>query len=244
MRSILYFLIISVLFLNSCETRPKKKILYIDSETQSDETNQIVEDTTLMLVGELPIYFDSTNYLVFPVGKIQLEANDRERGSYLRSDDYSNSGSSSLGYLTGYSYRGSLTNIYVQNIDSSVVRPLVTKTLKIRDFQFLESVRKSTGKDVLLLNITDIDTNNDKQLNNLDLGTLYLATLDGNVFKKLTKEYHQLRNWKLLSINNRVYFNTMEDVDKNGDFNNEDVVHYYFAELESSNFEVVEYNIF
>ena len=232
--------IITSLSLCFCRTDPKPTVVYPKDSTEQVTEKQLVVDTTLVLTGELPVHFDSTDYLLFPIGPIRVYS----RGS---SKIYLGSGSSrdkffSIGYLSGTKFTGKLDNVMIQHLDSSNFRPLTSQNIKIRSFQFLESIRKRTDLQLVVLEVTDRDTNKDGALTYDDIESLYLSYLNGVNFKKLTVEFQELLDWKILAINKRLYFRTLEDTDKNGEFNKKDKIHHFFVELEDNEFKVVEYD--
>tara|TARA_A100000171_G_C2132361_1_gene147604 strand:+ start:1391 stop:2119 length:729 start_codon:yes stop_codon:yes gene_type:complete len=224
----------------SCDTKPKPAVVYsADTNGQASEQPPMV-DTTLVLIGDLPLHFDSTDYLLFPIGEIRVS--NRPGGKLYLGSGSSGDISFTASYFSGSSFTGNLDNVMVQHLDSTNFRPITDKTLKIRNFQFLEATRKKTDQQLVVMTITDRDTNKDGVLNDDDIESLYLASLNGNTFIKLTFELQELLDWKVLNINNRLYFRTLEDIDKNGEFDNKDKVHHFFVDLTHPDFKVVEYN--
>jgi len=74
--------------LTSCSD-PKPKVVY-DNSTDTTE-NQILIDTTTITVAGLPIHFDSTNFIIHPIGQYKPD----KRGAKIYMSSYS-SGSSGL----------------------------------------------------------------------------------------------------------------------------------------------------
>jgi hypothetical protein len=106
----------------SCGSDPKPTVVYPKETSGEIIEKELKLDTTLILVGELPIYFDSTDYILFPVGQIRVNSGG---GSKI----YFGSGSSgdeslSIGYLSGTKFTGNLNNIRLQHIDSANFRPI------------------------------------------------------------------------------------------------------------------------
>jgi hypothetical protein len=97
---------------------------------------------------------------------------------------------------------------------------------------------------MMVMTVTDRDTNGDGELSDQDIESLYLTQLNGDNFKKLTFELQELLDWKIININKRLYFRTLEDIDKNGEFNQKDRIHYFYVSLLNSEFQVIEYNPF
>ena len=95
---------------------------------------------------------------------------------------------------------------------------------------------------MVVMTVTDRDTNNDGKLTDGDIESLYLSHLNGRKFKKLTFDLQELLDWKILSVNKRLYFRTLEDIDKNGEFNKKDQIHHFYVDLNDPEFEVIEYD--
>jgi len=225
-RSILVILLIATAL--ACTNTDKPKVVY---EQDTTATGLII-DTTAITMANLPIYFDSTEYMLFVVGKSQ---------SYSRgAKAYIGSGSSaedsfSVGYFDGKSVSGDIDNIKFQHIDSIHIRELTTEQIKIRNFHLVH-----TTANVILLEVMDKDTNKDQQLTYEDVVSLYIANSNGTTFKKLSINGHQLLDWELATAANRIYFRTIEDVNRNGEFDRKDAFHHYFVSLKTENFEAVE----
>ncbi|MGK7391758.1 MAG: hypothetical protein ACNS60_15505 [Candidatus Cyclobacteriaceae bacterium M2_1C_046] len=198
-------LIITFLFglLTACsDTKPK--IVY-KGPTETSENNSLVDTAGITLAG-LPIHFDSTTYLIHPIGQYTPV----KGASKIYVSSY-NSGSSGLAvaYRSGFSVSGKLDNLKFQHIDSSNFDALTEKEIKIRSFTFLRSIFNSSKKQILIYSITDKDTNNDSKLNDSDIESLYISGIDGSNFKKLSPELHELVDWQVMDIQNRVYFITL-----------------------------------
>lgn len=238
MKSLQTIAILISVALCSCGNDSKPTIVY-PNVTSNDEKVPTALDTTLFLNGELPIHFKKTDYLLFPIGPIKVSTRGLTK---LYSGSASNGDLSfNIGYLSGSSYSGDLDNLKIQHLDSSNFRPITKQNLKIRSLEFLESIQKEAGLNLIVLRITDNDTNNDGELNNDDVESLYLSHISGENFKKLTIDYHELLDWRVLDINRKVYFRTLEDIDKNGEFNKKDKIHHYYVSLENEVFDIVEY---
>jgi len=231
---------IVLFYLCSCGSEPRQTLVYPNDSTAQAAEQPLIIDTTLVLTGELPIYFDSTNYLLFPIGA--LRAYSRGGKKIYFGSGSSGDKSFSIGFLSGKTFTGNLDNIMIQHLDSSNFRPITNEVVKIRSFRFLESIRRQTKQQLVVMTVSDRDTNNDRKLNKDDVESLYIAQLNGQKSKKLSPEFHELLDWKILKINKRLYFRTLEDIDKNGEFNKKDKIHHYFVELENGEFDVVSYD--
>ncbi len=230
----------SLLFFYSCGTGQKPVLAYPIDGQEDITDQQLIVDTTLTVTGALPVYFDSTDYLLFPSGPVKIST--KGRGNIYT--DAANIGdvSFTLGYLNGLAFTGDLDNIMVQQLGTSNFEPLTNKTIKIRRFEFLSSIRKRVGLQLLVMEVTDQDTNRNGRLTDNDIASLYISDLEKQRFVKLTPELHELLDWKVLTINERLYFRTLEDSDKNGVFNKNDKIHHYFLNLKEGQFTPIEYN--
>ena len=197
-----------------------------------------IKDTTKILVSELPVKFDSTEVLLFAIGLVDLQ----ERGGYskISSGSYSNSDIASS-YFNNDNLTGNFINIVFQE-NNGVEKKLTDKKLMIRSVNFLREIFKNTKAGYLLYSIYDRDSNGDKELDHSDLEALYISKIDGSDFKKITKELHEFYDWSLIKGENRVYFRTLEDKNRDGDLNNEDKFHYYIIDFLADKYSVTEYN--
>ncbi len=64
--------LIALIFFSSCRQEPKPTLVYLIDSTSQVQEQVLIKDTTLILTGELPIYFDSTDHLLFPIGPIKF----------------------------------------------------------------------------------------------------------------------------------------------------------------------------
>jgi hypothetical protein len=232
----LIIVIATTVLFGSCRQEGTK----IDHESV-DTTSVIddrVKDTTKILVSELPVKFDSTDILLFTIGLVDLQ----ERGGYSKfsSGSYSTSEIASSHYSSDH-LTGDFINIVFQD-KSGNEKKLTDKKIKIRSATFLRDTFKKTKTGYLLYSIFDRDSNGDKELNHSDLEALYISKLDGSGFKKLTKELHEFYDWSLIKGENRIYFRTLEDENKDGELNNKDKFHYYFIDFSGDNYSVAEHN--
>lgn len=232
----LLFTFLAYTILISCnESSPKiNHEIKVDTVATVDD---IVRDSTKVLVSELPIKFDSTDVLLYAVGMVDLQ----KRGGYSKfsSGSYSSSeiGSS---YFNRDDFRGDFFNIIF--IDNSGKRLLTKNEIKIKQGIFLRQIYNMNKVGYILYTIYDRDTNGDKTLDNNDVEALYISNVDGTKFTKLTNELHEFYDYQLLKDDRKLYFRTLEDINKDGKLNNNDKFHYYFIDFISDNYSVKEYN--
>lgn len=219
---------------------PLPTVVYEEEDTEVENQALATADSNTILVAGLPIHFDSTQYLIHPIGKWKLKKEIRKidfGSSYSEFDGFS------IGYASGYSYTGNISNLKFQHFNSSTRKVLTTKPINIQSFTFLISVFHDKGKALLLYSLFDKDTNKDKELNSGDVEALYISTIKGEKFKKLSPDLHELIDWAVLEVQNRLYFRTIEDLDRNGEFDKKDRIHYFFVDFDDSDFKVEEYDI-
>jgi hypothetical protein len=223
----LFFLIVSC-------GRGSKKIDYehpADNDTLAMKT--LVEDSTKVLVSDLPVHYDSTGYIIHPIGLLDLE--ERTGSSLIKSGS---------GYdYDDYSYSGNLTNLVFENILTREQRILTKKALFIRNFRYLKEVNKKTGKQKIMYTVIDRDSNNDKKLDYNDLESLYLGNLDGTGFVKISKDREEYSEGKMITDELKYYFRTLEDINRDGKYDwRHDKFHYYCLDFLADPVKVTEYN--
>ena len=221
----------------SCSDK-KQRIVYDENPDSTLIESEILEDTTSVTVAGLPIHFDSTAFLIHPIGKYR--PNKRESKVYMSSYS-SGSHGLAIAYRNNYSVSGNMENLKFQSLQSDSLVKLTEMQLEIRSFTFLRSIYNSCKEQILLYSITDKDTNKNKKLDSYDVESLYISDIDGSNFKKLTPEMQELYDWEVIEIENKLYFITIEDINKNGDFEKSDLLHYYFVDLSEKERKVKEY---
>ena len=87
----------------------------------------------------------------------------------------------------------------------------------------------------------DVDTNKDGKLDTSDIKSLYLSDISGNHFTNISAYLEDLIDWSLIESKNRLYFRTVEDTNKNGQFDKNDVLHYNYINLLDKDWEVKSY---
>ena len=223
---------------HSCVPDKKPKIVYGDRNADT-EIKEIKKDTQLIEIADLQIEIDSIDYLIHPIGNIKIYKSRSKFSS--KSWDYNTSNFSVSNHSVNQ-ITGDFTNLKFQHIDSDKLISLTEKTLKIKSVTFLRDVFDQTKSKYLLYNIIDNDTNQDNLLDYHDLKSLYISKIDGSSFTKITPEYQELVNWKILLSKNRLYFKTIEDINKDGVFDKADSIHYHYLDLEDKDGNVKEYD--
>lgn len=224
------------LLIVSCGNEEKPKVIY--PENGNAETTELKKDSTLIEIADIPIHIDSTQYLIHPIGEYEIYGT---RGkSYFGSSNYG-SGSFSISNYNRYEITGDLHNLKFQKIDSENLTTLTKQNIRIKSITFLRDIFDNTNKQILVYRILDKDFNRDNKLDDNDINTLYISNIDGTNFTKLTAEFQELIDWKVIEIMSRLYFRSIEDTNKNGVFDKEDKVHYQYVDFNLDKLKVTEY---
>lgn len=243
MRKLITILGIVLIFV-SCGTK-QAKIDY-DKENKADSITieSILADTSKTLVAELPVYFDSTDYLIHPIGLISRDdwGNKKliNRDSYY-SSDYSNQEFYVDNYSQDY-FSGNITNIVFENLKDRKQSLLTDKVINISYVQYLRDLSKKINRHYILYSAVDKDYNHDGKLDYQDVNSLYISRLDGTNFEKITKNFHNYNDGKLIIQDLKYYYRTTEDINRDGLFDKKDKYHYYFIDFSGDPYKIVEYN--
>ncbi|MFI8605148.1 hypothetical protein ACIGCP_11840 [Cellulophaga baltica] len=226
--------LITLLLLASCTTEKKPKVVYTDQEAKT-----LAKDTSVVVVADLPILIDSTNFLMHPIGELHLYAKDRKYTS--SSWSYATGTNFSIADYNNYTLNGTLKNIKFEEVGTNKLVPLTDKNIVITSAHFLWDLYEKTGKQLFIYDVIDADTNNDGALDGMDIKTLYLSKIDGSNFKRLMPKNHELLEWKIISEIDRLYVKSIEDTNKDGNFDTNDKLHYNYVYLIDEALEVIDY---
>ncbi|MFT3793958.1 hypothetical protein [Flavobacterium sp.] len=216
------------------EADEKPKVSY---ESTAKEKPAPKTDTTQIEVADLPIHIPGTNYLIHPVGDLNIYGGAKKYESGSATNDIGFTISNySEGEIAGY-----LRNLKFQQIGSDSIHALSDKPLLIQTATYLKSVAEKTKQQVMVYALADMDTNKDGKLDASDIKTLYLSESNGGRFTKMSADFQELIDWSLLESMNRLYFRTIEDTNKNGEFDKNDVIHYHYIDLSTKDWKVADY---
>ncbi|MFN3967885.1 hypothetical protein [Flavobacterium sp.] len=217
-----YISLILAVTLASCkkEETPTPKVIYEDT---SKPKTEVPEDTTQIEIADLPINMDGTNYLIFPIGTVSSDK--KVKASYDSNTGYTVSNYGEY-QITGY-----LQNLKFQEIGKDTIYALTDKNVLIETATYLKSTADKTKKQLMAYSLADMDTNKDNKLDNNDIKALYLSDISGKNFTKISVDFQELIDWNVVESRSRLYFRAIEDTNKNGAFDKEDTLHYYFVNL-------------
>lgn len=231
-----YFIITltSVVFFSCKEEVEKPKVIY---ENTSKPKPEVTSDSSKILVSDLPILMEGTSVLLHPIGQLILSDNSTKMKYSSSSKDSFVVSNSSENEITGF-----LSNFKFQQIGSDSLTVLTDKPVLIERVTYLKAFADKSKKQFLVYVLEDMDSNKDGKLDSDDIKNLYLSDINGKNFTKLSAEYQELIDWNIIEAQNRLYFRTIEDINKNGAFDKDDKVHYHFVDLVSKDWKVAIYN--
>ena len=223
------------IFFSCKKDNEKPKVIY---DNASKSKNIVRVDTTQLKVADLPINLTGTDYLIFPIGDLNIY-NKKLKSAYASTDANVSFTISNYGefQITGY-----LQNLKFQEIGKDTLTTLTDKPVLIQTATFLKSIADKTKRQLLVYTLADLDTNKDNKLDASDIKSLYISEISGAKFFKLSKDYQELIDWKIIDAKNRLYFRAIEDTNRNGEFDKDDNIHYYFVNLTEKEWNVQQYN--
>jgi hypothetical protein len=224
--TIIAFAFTAALFTSCKEEEVKPKVIYEDTRDAA-KTQPKKADSTQIKVADLPVHMEGTKYLIHPVGDIRIDETNRSYGSSRTNSSVSYAISNYNRFeITGY-----FENLKFQHTDSTALHPLTDKKIQIQTATYLNTVNDRIKKQFLIYTLVDADTNLDGKVDNNDIRSLYISDISGAGFRKLSDDVQELIDWSIVEELNRVYFRTIEDINKNGAFDKNDKVHYHYIDL-------------
>ncbi|MEM5565422.1 hypothetical protein WNY78_09910 [Psychroserpens sp. AS72] len=233
MKNYIIFLVIIISFI-ACTKRDNRKVV-----NDTKDVSEVKKESKTVAIADLPFVIDSTTYMIHPIGNYTTH---KSRSEYIGSSGSYTSDNISFTNFSKNRISGSISNVKFQHIDSNELKSLTKNILKIHSMNFLRDLYKKTENGYFVYNLTDKDTNADGDLDYNDLETLYISSLNGTGFRKLSPNGQDLVTWKTILEANKLYFKTIEDIDGNGEFDKKDKMHYFYLDLSVPNSKVIEYD--
>lgn len=231
--------IVLITTLVSCEKQDKPKVIYseqVDVNLVEQTTTPMgVEESDDFQIADLPLVFGQSKYLVHPVAQVRAY----KSGKYSKKSDYL---SFTVSSYVPFELRGDLDNIMFQHVDSLDIRALTLEKVKIQSVTYLKEFADVFNKEFIVYTLVDKDTNLDGKMDTSDVKNIYISKESGLDFIKLNPDYQEVLDWSLLTANARLYFRCVEDVNKNGAFDKEDIIHYYYLDLLKTPLQVESYD--
>ncbi len=229
----LYISLLVFAFLGSCkkEEADKPKVIY---ENQPKAKQQVAVDTNQIEVADLPIHMEGTNFLIHPVGVISGS------GKGIKSSRDENP-SFTVSNYGEYQITGYLKNLKFQEIGTDSIYALTDQQVLIETATYLKTFADKSKQQFLIYSLADMDTNKDGKLDGNDIKSLYISTISGQKFTKLSADFKELIDWKIIESKNMLFFRTIEDSNKNGEFDAEDNLQYHKVDLLDKDWKVTSY---
>lgn len=213
------------------EETVKPKVIYEDTAKSKPA---IPVDTTQIEVADLPINMEGTNFLIHPIGVISGS------GKGIKSSTDSEQ-SFTVSNYGEYQITGYLKNLKFQEIGKDSIYALTDKQVLIETATYLKTFSDKTKQQLLVYSLADMDTNKDGKLDSSDIKSLYISTVSGQKFTKLSADFQELIDWKIIESKNILYFRTIEDTNKNGEFDADDNLKYNSVNLLDKEWKVSTY---
>jgi hypothetical protein len=227
--------LIAVFFACKDNQENPKKVIY-DASSKAKEI--VKRDSTQIQIADLPIQMPGTDYLIHPIGDLSIY----EKGLKTKYGTSSvNDLSFTISNVADYEITGYLQNLKFQKIGSDSIKPLSENPILIQTATYLKTVADRTRKQIMVYTLVDADTNKDGKLDTNDIKALYLSDISGQKFTKISPDFQEAIDWNVIDSQSRLYFRSIEDTNKNGQFDKKDVVHYNFIHLVGKDWKVVGY---
>ncbi len=223
-----------VVFFVSCKKQEeeKPKVIY---DATSKVKPEVPADTNQILIADLPVNMEGTQYLIHPVGVVSGKSkgfkSSVEAGEGFTVSNYGE-----------YQITGYLKNLMFQEIGKDTIYALTDKPVLIETATYLKTFADKTKQQLMVYSLADMDTNKDGKLDSSDIKSLYISTASGQKFTKLSADFQELVDWKIIESKQLLYFRVIEDTNKNGEFDAEDKMQYRFVNLFDKDWKVQEYN--
>ena len=234
MKRILFSIVLFTTLLSCKKEETTPKVIYEEGKAKAEV---VVKDSGSIKVADLPILMEGTQFLIHPVGDVRVYDTD----SKVYGSSKTNQVSYAISNYNRFEITGFFDNLNFQHIDSTSVKPLTDKKIQIQTATFLDGIAAKTKKQIIVYTLVDSDTNKDGKVDQNDIKSLYLSTISGNKFTKLSEEFQELIDWNIIEAQNRLYFRCIEDINKNGAFDKKDKVHYHFVNLLADEWKVEMY---
>ena len=221
----------------SCKKEETPKVKY-ENEADSLRVDYQKIDTTELKIADLPIHIKELDYLIHPIGKIRVN-----RSSSGSKYSYSSNGdvSYSISNFSNPEITGAMNNVMFQKLDSTSLKPLTDRKMLIQSITYLDQIAQSSNKKYLLYSVVDMDSNKDGKYDYNDVKSIYISKQDGGAFEKLSPNMQEVLDWKIIAVKSRLYFRTIEDINKNGEFDSTDAINYFLVDLAKDSLSVETY---
>lgn len=198
----------------------------------------VKSDSAQIKVADLPVLMEGTDYLIHPIGDIRVYDDVSRSYGTTRTN---NNVSYAISNYNRFEITGYLENLKFQHRDSLTLYTLTDKKIQIQTATYLNTIADKYKKKLFAYTLVDTDTNKDGKTDANDIRSLYISDSSGKGFTKLSGDMQELIDWNIIDAQGRLYFRTIEDINKNGAFDKNDAVHYFYVDLLAAGFTPVAY---
>ncbi|PDS24137.1 hypothetical protein [Flavobacterium branchiophilum] len=231
MKNSILLMLISISILSSCRKEAKQPKVTYEPKKEVQPPAKVTMKS--MAIADLPIQFYGTKVLIYPIGDMNFtDRGNAEDNSFRISNNMENE-------ITGF-----MQNLMFQKSEKDSLVALTNKNILLQSVTFLKNISDKTKKQILVYTLADADSNNDNQLDANDIKALYISQIDGSSFVKLSADNQELIDWNLIESQNRIYFRTIDDTNKNGKFDANDQLHYQYVNILDVNWKATTYSVF
>lgn len=228
---------ITIFVFSACKKEVEMpKVIYQDNK--NTVIKPVKADSSNIEIADLPIQFSGTKFLIHPIGDYRIFGG---KSKYSYGSSNAESGSFRISNYNEYEITGYLSNLKFQEIGTDSIKALTDKAILIQTATYLKSVADKTKQQIIVYTLSDMDTNRDSKLDTNDIKTLYLSTISGKKFTKISTDFQELIDWELIEASSILYFRTIEDTNKNGQFDKDDLINYNFINLNIKDWKVEKY---
>lgn len=223
MKNLLPFLVFALAFYTICGCNEIHTNYIENKPSVTKNVTGTGNENYQKLVADLPFAFDSVDYLYFPISLTREDFDLRSlTGSFVKK-----SGSYSAEYKNGNYINCNLDNILIRPKNKSTFRLLTNSRLKIKNLTYLYRIDTIHNKAMFLYEIADKDTNKDNEITSEDIIGLFSSKTNGDSFKRISPANEHLIDRKTNYSLGLLFFRTLEDVDKNNEFDENDRINLY-----------------
>lgn len=213
----------------------------IVDENSAVEDFKIEKDTTMVKVLSLPVYIDSTDYIYHPIKLINAAKKD-ERKSFLSYDNEYSSDNNRNNYAS-YGFVGAFAGFAVENIKTGNIIKLTNQEIRFSGVRIYNKLEYNPRVEFVIYEGYNLDTNKDSKLDYQDRSALFISNLDGSNFTKLSEDFEEYQNYTFIVENDKLYFQTIKDINKDGRYENNDEYRNYVVDLKASKKIAVRYDL-
>lgn len=229
--SLLFFILVVVII--SCKEKTHTpKVIYESPRIEKPDSE--AQDTEYQ-IAELPIAFNNVDFLIHPIGQIRI-SNSNKFSNKNESISYSLSNS------LDYDIQGIMDNVLFQEKSQDSLIALTDERVMISRINFLYNHFIKSKKSIFVYEVYDEDSNKDGKIDFNDVKSLFLSEKMGTKFTKVSVNRQEMIDWQYYESIDRLYFRTVEDINKNGRFDSTDQMHYYYITLSDSSYTPKSYN--